>query len=38
MSKTDKNHDDTHQNQPKKNIKIAFFVNFIFQKLIGPYS
>lgn len=30
MSKTDKNHDDTHQNQPKKNIKIAFFVNFIF--------
>ena len=30
MSKTDKNHDDAHQNQPKKNIKIAFFVNFIF--------
>ena len=30
MSKSDKNHNHSHQDQSKKNIKIAFFINFIF--------
>jgi len=30
MSKTEKQHNHTHQNQPKKNIIIAFFINFVF--------
>lgn len=30
MSKSDKDHNHSNQNQPKKNIKIAFFINLIF--------
>lgn len=30
MSKSDDNHNHSQNNQPKKNIKIAFFINFIF--------
>lgn len=30
MSKSDKKHNHSHKNQPKKNIKIAFFINLIF--------
>jgi Co/Zn/Cd efflux system component len=33
MSKSDKNHNHSHQDQSKKNIKIAFFINFIFSRL-----
>lgn len=32
MSKSDKDHNHSNQNQPKKNIKIAFFINLIFSK------
>lgn len=30
MSNSDKNHNHSQNNQSKKNIKIAFFINFIF--------
>src|SRR5699024_11781574 len=30
ISKSEKQEEHSHQNQPKKNIKIAFFINFIF--------
>ncbi|SEQ58966.1 hypothetical protein SAMN04488558_1283 [Ignavigranum ruoffiae] len=29
MSKSDKDHNHSNQNQPKKNIKIAFFINLV---------
>lgn len=33
MSKSDKQENHSHQNQPNKNIKIAFFTNFIFSMI-----
>ena len=33
MSKSEKQENHSHQNQPNKNIKIAFFINFIFSMI-----
>lgn len=33
ISKSEKQEKHSHQNQPKKNIKIAFFINFIFSMI-----
>ena len=33
ISKSEKQENHSHQNQPNKNIKIAFFINFIFSMI-----
>ena len=37
MSKSDKNHNHSHQDKSKKNIKIAFFINYVLDTKIKMY-